>query len=261
MQIRILAVGDVVGPSASALLSKKLWSLRNEYGVHMAVVNAENACVGNGLDAPTAKALFSGGADVLTSGNHIWHKKDIKDYLRQNDHLLRPCNYPPECPGSGYTTVNIDGYRVLVMNVLGTIFMEALECPFRSVEKILRREEGSYDLALLDVHAEATSEKLAIARYFDGKINVVWGTHTHTQTSDTRVLPGGTGFITDLGMTGPDNSILGIKNEIIIEKLTQKMPVRFEIADGNIEMDAAIFTVDTDSGKTLSVEGIRRQLN
>lgn len=258
MQIRILAVGDVVGPTAATLLSKKLWQLRAEYGAHMAVVNAENACFGNGLDAPTAKALLSGGADVLTSGNHIWHKKDIKEYMKHTEQLLRPCNYPPECPGSGYTTVNIEGYRILVINVLGTIFMESLECPFRSVDKILKREEGTYDIALLDVHAEATSEKLALARYFDGRINAVWGTHTHTQTSDTRVLPNGTGFITDLGMTGPENSILGIKNEIIIEKLTQKMPVRFEIAEGDIEMDAALFTIDSDNGKTLSVEGIRR---
>lgn len=257
MRIKILAVGDVVGQEALGLLCRRLWSIRGEFGADIAVVNGENAAPGNGLDCVGANNLFASGADIITSGNHIWHKKEIKDYLAHHERLLRPANYPPECPGAGYVTIDVSGYRMLAINVLGTIFMEPLDCPFRCVDKILEREKGRYDFAVMDVHAEATSEKLALARYFDGRIAAVWGTHTHTPTADERILPSGTGFITDLGMTGPENSILGIKSDIILEKLTKKMPVRFEVADGKVTMCGALFELDTDSGACVSVAGIR----
>ena len=245
----ILCVGDVVGPAAVEHLRQQLWRFRREHEVDFTVVNGENACPGNGLDTASAKALLDAGADVLTSGNHIWHRRDIYAMLDADDRLLRPANYPPADPGTGYTIQRADGFSYLVINVLGTIFMDALENPFFCIERILEREQGRYDIAICDIHAEATSEKAALARYFDGRIHIVFGTHTHVPTADVRVLPQGTGFVTDLGMTGPVESVLGVKPSCIISRLTTSMPCRFELADGPVEAQCVLFTVDTVTGQ------------
>ena len=225
-QIRILTIGDVVGPAALDTLSKVLFPLRNEYKADFVIVNGENAAPGNGIDIPSAKTLlFSGAA----------------------------------CPGSGYTIRDCMGWRVLVINVMGTVYMEALESPFAVVDRILERERGRYDIAVLDIHAEATSEKIALGHYFDGRVNIVFGTHTHVPTADLRILPGGSGYITDLGMVGPEESVLGVKTEIIIEKMTTKMPVRFEIADGPLVLCGACFTYDTEQKRITEVKQIQRR--
>ena len=252
---RILALGDVVGPEAVKYLSSRLWNYRKEQNISMVVCNAENAAIGNGLDPQSADKLLSAGCDVLTSGNHIFRKKEIRDYLENSPDVIRPANYPAGTPGSGYTIIQIDGYRILVMNILGQIFMEPLACPFATLERILEREKGRYDFSVLDIHAETTSEKIALARYFDGKINCIFGTHTHVATADAQTLPLGSGYITDLGMTGPSDSVLGIRSDIIIEKLRTKLPVKFELASGNIKANGAIFELDS-SGKCLSAERI-----
>jgi len=254
-ELRILALGDVVGRAASDALCKKLWSIRKENNIDIVTVNAENSAPGNGIDADTASALLSAGADVLTTGNHVWKKYDIGNFLDDNENVLRPVNFPSETPGYGYTIIDSpSGYRVLVINVMGVVYMESLNCPFAAVEAVLDKTAGKYDAAVLDIHAEATGEKAAIARCFDGRLSAVFGTHTHVQTADARILPNGTGFITDLGMCGPDNSILGIKSEIIIKKLRTKMPARFEVADGKITLHGAVFTVNTDSGKCIEIK-------
>lgn len=253
---KILAIGDIVGQEAVKYVSEKLWAYRKANGVNMVVCNAENAAVGNGLDAQSADALLSAGCDVLTGGNHSFRRREIRAYLENSSAVIRPANYPYGTPGNGYTTVNIDGWRVLVINVLGTIYLEALACPFGTVERILEREEGRYDYAVLDIHAEATSEKIAMARYFDGKINVIFGTHTHVPTADTMILPRGSGYVTDLGMTGPNDGVLGVRADIIIEKLRRKLPVKFEIADGATEVQAVLYTLDTSSGKVTAVERV-----
>ena len=258
--LRILAIGDIVGPAALDCVCRSLSALQDGCRADLTVINAENAAAGNGLDAASAKALLSCGADVLTTGNHVWKKRDLIPLLSDGEYVLRPANYPPACPGFGYTVISSMGYRFLIMNVLGNIYMEtALESPFAVIDRILAREEGRYDFAVLDIHAEATSEKLALARYFDGRIHVIFGTHTHVPTADLQILPGGTGYITDLGMTGPENSILGVKNEIIIEKLRTQMPIRFDIAEGGLILGGALFTLDTDTCRIVSAEQICRR--
>lgn len=256
--LRILTVGDIVGPAAVDVLSKNLFSLRTELRADLVIANGENASQGNGLDLSTAKELLFCGVDVLTSGNHIWQKRDLRDFLANSEQIIRPANYPASCPGAGYTVYNVMGYRVLIMNAQGTIYMDALDCPFAAVDKILSREAGRYDVSVLDFHAEATSEKLAMGYYLDGRVNVVVGTHTHVPTADLRILSGGTGYITDLGMTGPTESVLGVRRDIIIEKLTTKMPVRFELAETPIMLQGALFVLDTERKRVTEVQQVMR---
>ena len=249
--ITVLAVGDVVGDAAVVYLEEKLRKYADEVGADVVVVNGENAAPQNGIDPITAERIFAAGADVITTGNHVWRKNSIKSYLDENPRIIRPANYPAQSPGLGYTIVTAKGYRVLVINILGTVYMEPLSCPFEAAQKILEAEDKRYDLAIIDFHAEATSEKIALATYFDSlnpskRVAAVFGTHTHVQTSDARILTNGTAFITDLGMTGPDNSILGIKPADIINKLKNKMPAKFEPAEGKITAHAAILNLTTD---------------
>ncbi len=254
---KLLALGDVVGPAATEYIGEKLWDFRHKHGVNMVVCNGENAAVGNGLDPTSADRLIEGGCDVITSGNHIFKRREIRSYLDENSLLIRPANYPAGTPGNGYTIVTIDGFRVLVINVMGTIYLEALACPFDTVERILKKEEGNYDLSVLDVHAEATSEKIALGRHFDGKINVIFGTHTHVATADQMILSGGSGYVTDLGMSGPNDGILGVRADIIIEKLRSKLPIKFELAGGDTEVNGVLFTIDTDKGKTVEATRVK----
>lgn len=254
---KILALGDVVGQGAVEYLNKNLRKKIFEYGADFTVINAENAAVGNGLDASSAKALLGAGADVLTSGNHIYKHSSLHSFLEESPYLIRPMNYPSECPGNGYTVFKAGGLRILVMNVLGNAYSsDTLGCPFEAVERALKRENGGYDLAVLDIHAETTSEKAAIARHFDGRISAVFGTHTHVQTADARILPKGTGFITDLGMCGPDESILGVEPRCIINKMRMHMPQRFIVAEGNITATGALFEIDLGTGKAISVQTV-----
>lgn len=260
-EYRILALGDIVGRESTDRVCRAIGRLRNEYRADLVIANGENAAQGNGLDRATAELLLLSGIDVLTSGNHIWQKREMQDCIDENRFILRPANYPRGTPGKGYVIYDSCGIRVLVMNVLGTVFMEPLACPFETVETLLSENAGEYDLAFLDIHAEATSEKLALAYHFDGRISAVCGTHTHVQTSDARVLPSGTGYITDLGMCGAENSVLGVSKECVIAKLRTHMPVRFENPMGStILLEGALYTCDKASGKALSVEAVRRRI-
>lgn len=245
--MNILCIGDIVGPQAVDFVCRNLWKIRKEYEISFVVANGENADLGNGLMENTAKTLFQAGVDVITSGNHIWQKSGIYTYLDDCDKLLRPANYPNRCPGHGYVICEVDGLRVLTMNVQGVVFMEPLASPFDTVDLILEKNRGKYDLSILDIHAEATSEKAALSHYFDGRIDVICGTHTHVQTADERVLPGGSGFITDLGMCGVQNSALGVKYEPIIQRMRTGMPQRFELSNGNITMNSVIFVYNNQS--------------
>ena len=203
-----------------------------------------------------AEALLSSGVDLITLGNHTYGRRDICGLLSDSESVIRPANYPPTAPGGGYTVLKIDGWRILGINVMGTALMESLACPFATVDRILEREKGNYDFALMDIHAETTSEKIALGRYFDGRISVIFGTHTHVQTADEQILPKGSGYITDLGMTGPINGVIGTDAEAVIEKFRTKMPVRFKVADGEIRAHGAIFTLDEGSKKITEVERI-----
>ncbi len=255
--MNILAIGDVVGTRAIEYLEEQLWRVRRDMNVSFVVVNGENATDIHGVSAADAKRLYEAGADLVTLGNHTFGRKDIAPLLNDERWIIRPANYPPMAPGSGYTVLEADGRRLLCINVLGNALMEPMACPFATVERILDREKGNYELALLDIHAEATSEKIALARYFDGRIAVMFGTHTHVQTADEQLLPKGSGYMTDLGMTGPTDGVIGTDAVCVIEKFRTKMPVRFRVAEGTVAACGALFTVDDTTGKVSTVKRIR----
>ena len=255
--MKILVLGDVVGEQTLRYLAERLPEQRRALGADLVIVNGENACDVKGISPTAAETLLDRGADILTSGNHVFDRRDIYDYLDSGKPLLRPLNYPAECPGEGSRVVtSADGWKVLVMNVSGCAFMEPLNNPFTSVERALDAHRGKYDVAVLDIHAEATSEKLALARYFDGRIGVIFGTHTHVQTADEQILPSGTGYITDVGMTGPVDGILGVRAEEVIFKSRTRLPRRFSVASGEIRAHGALFDVDAVVGRCKSVKRI-----
>ena len=239
--MRILAIGDVVGDRAVTYLEEHLGRVRREQNIDFVVANAENAAEIRGLNAKQAARLFSAGVDAITLGNHAFGQRDLYQVLEDDRRIIRPANFPPQTPGMGYTLLPFDGGKILIMNVCGRAFMEAYGDPFAAVENILRREAGNYQFSLLDVHAEATSEKLALARRFDGRIDVIFGTHTHVPTADEQLLPRGTAYQTDLGMSGPVDGVLGVTTEAVLERFTSLMPTRFVTATGKIQVNATVF--------------------
>lgn len=254
MIFKILALGDVVGPAAVDRLTAELYGIRAENNIDFVVVNGENSAKSNGIDKDTANKLIRYGADVITTGNHAFKRREIREYLDETKNVIRPANFPPEVSGKGYTILEEKGLRILIMNVLGVVYLEPLACPFRTVDKMLRSFEGKYDISVLDVHAEATSEKIALSHYFDGRIDIIFGTHTHVQTADERIMPKGTSYITDLGMCGPDNSVLGVKTECVIERMTMHTPVKFDFSENPVTLHGAIFEYDTEKKKCVSVK-------
>ncbi len=257
MIMNILAIGDVVGAAGVTLLKDRLWKQRRALGVDFVVVNGENATDIHGISAGDAQILLDAGADLITLGNHTYGRKDLCALLGDSSAVIRPANFPALAPGGGYTILKVDGWRILGINIQGTALMESLACPFATVDRILERERGSYDFAVMDIHAEATSEKLALARYFDGRIAVMFGTHTHVQTADDQILPGGSGYITDVGMTGSVEGIIGSDAEGVIERFRTKMPIRFRAAEGEARAHGALFTYDPAKGRVTAVTRIR----
>ena len=219
----------------------------------LTIVNGENSADGNGITPASAEYLYQSGVDVITSGNHAFRRKESYDYYENTETLLRPANFPAGAPGRGFCIVDMGRVRVAVINLMGTVYLDSLDCPFHTVDKILQTP-GLPKMILVDFHAEATGEKRALGYYLDGRVSAVFGTHTHVQTADEEILPQGTGYISDLGMTGPVQSILGVKPELVIQKLRTKLPVRFDLADGDCKMDCTLFQVDEKTGKTISVE-------
>ena len=253
--LKILAVGDVVRTcGVECLAGGKLRRLRDILGAQLVIVNGENSSHDNGLSPDSAAALLEAGADVITGGNHTLRRRDIGPFLDDHANVLRPANYPGDAPGCGYTITDCAGRRALVLNLAGTTFMEPLDSPFKVADHILSANAGRYDFAVVDIHAEATSEKLCLARYLDGRAAVVFGTHTHVPTADAQVLPGGTGYITDLGMTGSMNGILGVKTECVLHKFLQRTPVYFASAEGDCAAQGALFTIDPATGRCTGVE-------
>lgn len=260
MTIRILALGDVVGKTGTEYLCRPdvLPSFKQKEKIHFVIANGENSAAGNGLSVASANALFDAGVDVITGGNHTWQKKEVYSMLDDDRRLVRPANFPGAAPGEGYTIADVMGYRILVFNLSGNAFMtEPVASSFEWADKILEENKGKYDVSVLDFHAETTSEKILMGWNLDGRASAVYGTHTHVQTADARVLPGGTGYITDVGMCGSMNGVLGIKTECIRHKFTVHTPVRFEEAVGDEHAHGAVFDIDPSTGRCVDVKTVR----
>lgn len=257
MLLNLLAVGDIVGEGGQDILSRRLRELQREHNIHFTVVNGENAS-GVGITPRQARGMLDAGADVITLGNHTWNRIQITDFLDKENRILRPANYAGRVPGKGFRVFPVQGVRIAVMNLMGRLELNSnLDNPFRMADQLLKSER--YDIAVLDFHAEATSEKGAMGWYLDGKVQAVWGTHTHVPTADTQILPKGTGFVTDLGMTGPVRSVLGIKPEHSMNIFLGGLPRRYEEAEGSCKLNACRFTIDTEKKKCVEVVRIDLQ--
>ena len=255
MTVNILAVGDVSGSVGLTFLAKKLRTLKKLKNIAFTVVNGENAAV-VGITQAQAEDIFDAGADVITLGNHTWGKREIINYIDENRYILRPSNYAPQNPGRGWGVFDTPFGDVCVVNLIGRCGMDfGTENPFFEADRILKQTTAK--LVFVDMHAEATSEKQAMGFYLDGRVSAMWGTHTHVQTSDAGVLTKGTGYITDLGMTGPVLSVLGIKPEQSISRFLGNPPQRYESAGGAAKLEGAIFEIDTETGRCLGVEPLR----
>jgi len=252
----ILAIGDIIGRPGRQAMNKLLPDLRQQYGLDMVIANAENTAGGLGLTSTTAKELFNAGVDVLTSGNHIWAQQEIIPYLDGEMPILRPLNYPPGVPGRGYI---VNG-QVMVVNLMGRVFMGDIDCPFRAMDKLLDELKHKPPIIIVDFHAEATSEKMAMGRYLDGRVSAVLGTHTHVGTIDAQLLPQGTAYVTDIGMTGPVDSIIGDDTDAVIRRFLTAMPHRLSVGKGKTMFNAVMVSVDEDSGKAISIERIYREV-
>jgi metallophosphoesterase (TIGR00282 family) len=259
MLLRILIIGDVVGAPGRAMVQKHLNHIREKYQIDATIVNGENAADGRGITPRIMESFKHFKIDMVTSGNHIWDKKDIAPYLQAHDDHLRPANFPSACPGVGVKIIDVKGQPIAVINVQGRVFMkEHLDCPFKTVDSILTYLRDKTKTVLVDFHAETTAEKAALAYYLDGRVSAVVGTHTHVQTADERILPHGTAFITDLGMCGALDSSLGMKLDSIIQHFITQMPVRFSVeTEGAMLLNGVWVEIDTATGKSLKIERIR----
>jgi len=255
--LKILFLGDIVGRPGRRAVHELLPSLKKEYEPVFIAANGENAAGGNGITRDVADELFGAGIDVLTMGNHVWDNKDIYNFIDSEDRLVRPANYPPESPGNGFTIVRRAGRAIGIINLSGRVFMPPLDCPFRTADQIIPDLKKKTPFIIVDFHAEATSEKNALGWYVDGRVSAVIGTHTHIQTADEKIFPQGTAFITDVGMTGPSNSILGVKVEQVLEKMIGLRPVRFEVAGGPLMLNAVSIELDENSGRAQEIRRIQ----
>lgn len=259
--MKILFIGDIVGKPGRQAAKQLLPGLKAELSPDFIIANGENAAGGIGITRDTAGEILEFGVDAITLGNHVWAKQDIYPYLDEEPRILRPANYPTG-PGRGFGIYSSNsGESIAVINLCGRVFMDHLENPFRTADNILGTLKGQADVILVDFHAEATSEKSAFAWYLDGRVGAVVGTHTHVQTADERVLPGGTAYITDVGMTGPLDSVIGVKKEIIISRFLTQMPNKFEVADGEAVLSAAVIDIDPATGKATGIERLQRHCN
>lgn len=256
--IRVLMFGDVVGASGRAVFQKHIGRLRAQYAVDAVVLNGENSAHGLGITPRIVQFFKDHGVQVITSGNHIWHRKEIFPYLASSQDLLRPANYPSGTPGTGLTTFMVNGRLVAIINVQGRVFMrENLDCPFRTVDTLLSYLRDKTKIICVDFHAEATSEKQALATYLDGRVSAVCGTHTHVQTGDERILPKGTAYLSDLGMAGAVNALLGMDAAPIVQHFLTQIPVRFTVClTPPFCLQGALITIDTDSGNAVAIERI-----
>lgn len=252
--MRVLAIGDVVGSCGCQRLKTALPELKKWSKADLTIVNGENSADSNGISRSSASLIFSCGADIITTGNHVYRQREIYDELDREAGIIRPANYHPDAPGTGSYLFEKGRFRALVVNLSGQLFMEAYESPFACIDSLLAK--NNVRIVIVDIHAEATSEKIALACHLDGRVSLVFGTHTHVQTADEKILPGGTGYITDLGMCAAADSVLGMKKEPAVRRLITKMPERFEPALGSCLINGIFAEIDDNTGKTIHIERI-----
>jgi len=256
--LRFLFVGDLVGQPGRQVFQRLVRGLKRELRIDFVIANCENVAGGFGTTPELCRELWDAGADCLTSGNHIWKKREIYSYIDQESRLLRPANYPDGAPGRGYSYFVVRDREVVVVNLMGRAFMEPLDCPFRLFDRIYEEVAVRTPIIFVDFHAETTSEKMAFGWYADGRASAVIGTHTHVQTADERILKRGTAYLTDAGMTGPTEGILGVAREAVIERFKSQMPARFEVAAGPTRLMGVVVEIDDTTGRARSIERIQR---
>lgn len=255
--MNILVIGDIVGKPGRQVVAEYLHDLRRQHKVSVVIANGENAAGGFGLTPDTAKELLASGVDVLTSGNHIFAQKEIIPLLEADTPILRPLNYPQGVPGRGYLTLG----KVLIVNLMGRVFMNNLDCPFRAMDNLLETSDKKTKVIIVDFHAEATSEKVALGRYLDGRVSAVLGTHTHVGTIDIQILKGGTAYVTDIGMTGPTDSIIGDEPEGVLHRFLTQMPHHLTVGNGPPQLNAILVEVDEASGKATAIKRIQKEMD
>jgi len=259
--MRILFIGDVVGEPGRHAIRELVPKIKRKNGVEFVIANGENAAGGSGITPALADEILGYGVDVLTLGDHVWKRPEILERLGSDKRIVRPANYPKDVPGFGSTVVTSEsGIDVGVINLIGRVFMQAVECPFRVAKAELERIKNKARIIIVDMHAEATSEKIALGWYLDGQVSAIVGTHTHVQTADEKILPAGTAFISDVGMTGPFDGVIGRKKEQIITRFLTQMPTRFEMAEGDIRLNGVILDIDDKTGKADDIKRVQEKL-
>ncbi|MDP8269585.1 MAG: TIGR00282 family metallophosphoesterase [Candidatus Tenebribacter davisii] len=257
--MNILFIGDIFGSPGRNLIKKYLPELKKEFAIDFCIANGENAAHGKGITEKTATGLFECGINCFTSGNHIWDKKESIDYLKREKRILRPLNYSKDAVGAFYYIAEVSRSKLAILNILGQVYMNPIDSPLLALERILPSIKKVTNNIFVDFHAEATAEKRALAFNFDGQISAFIGTHTHIQTADEEILPEGTAYITDVGMTGPHDSCIGIKKEIVISKMKTSMHLPFQPAEGGLQINAVVISIDETTGKALTIQRIRRK--
>jgi len=260
--MRLLFLGDVVGRPGRRALAALVPRLAAQEDIEFVIANCENASGGKGVDPRSADELHEAGVDVLTSGNHVWQNREIVPYMRESGRLLRPLNFPPGVPGVGWTVQRTrrSEARVAVLNLIGRVFMAPVDCPFRAADEALADIRREASIVFVDMHAEATSEKVAMGRFLDGRVSAIVGSHTHIQTGDETVLPGGSAYLTDAGMCGPEDSVLGVRTDRVVERFLTQMPTRFEVAAGAVLVQGAVIDIDGETGRARSIRRVRERV-
>jgi hypothetical protein len=258
--IKVLALGDIIGEPGRKAVISNIKKIRSELNIDFAIANGENSAGGFGINKKIASTLLSSGIDVITTGNHIWKQKDIRDFFKSNNNILRAANYPAVTCGKGSYIYNVNDVSIGVINILGRIFMEPIDCPFICIQKEIELIADKTNIIIVDFHAETTSEKIAMGWHLDGKVSLVFGTHTHVQTADERILPNGTAYITDIGMSGPKDSVIGMNKENIIQKFITGLPQKLEVAKENVQIDGIVTEISVKTGKAVSIDRFQRKI-
>ena len=259
--MKVLFIGDIVGKPGRDTIRGLLPKIKKQHRIDLVIANAENAAGGSGLTPKVISELFELGIEGITSGDHIWKRREVLDIIDITPGLLRPANLAKGSPGKGHCIIQKGELKLGLVNLQGRVFMQAIECPFRTAKEIIQDLKKETAVIIVDIHAEATSEKVALGLFLDGEVSAVLGTHTHIQTADEKILPAGSAYITDVGMTGPFDSVIGRRKEEIIERFLTGMPTRFELAEGDLQLHAVVIEIDAKTGKAISIQRIQERFN